>query len=146
MKSNYLLTTIILASIVTACSVPANETNNITAPEPVPVAKTTSSTAPEPVSVANNNGKEMKDLTGMTPQQHIEKIAANKGKFGTGDAMRRFFFGDLEPIGIQPGGAGMVVNLFNKKNDVTFSYCTTFDVIVAVKKGKVTEFPAAEVK
>ncbi|BDA69497.1 hypothetical protein RIVM261_061050 [Rivularia sp. IAM M-261] len=145
MKSHYLLT-ILLASIITACSAPANETNNSTVTEPVPVAKTNSSTAPEPVPVASNNSKEMKDLTGMTPQQHIEKITANKGKFGTGDAMRRFFFGDLEPIGIQPGGAGMVVNLFNKKNDVTFSYCTTFDVIVAVKKGKVTEFPAAEVK
>ncbi len=131
MKSHY-LPTILIASIITACSAPANETNNSTAPEPVPVA--------------SNNSKEMKDLTGMTPQQHIDKITANKGKFGTGDAMRRFFFGDLEPIGIQPGGAGMVVNLFNKKNDVTFSYCTTFDVIVAVKKGKVTEFPAAEVK
>lgn len=147
MKSNYLLTAILLVGISTACSVPANEANNSTAPEPVSVATTNSSIAPEPVSVANNNNsKEMKDLTGMTPQQHIEMITANKGKFGTGNVMRRFFFGDLEPIGIQPGGAGMVVNLFNKKNDVTFSYCTTFDVIVAVKKGKVTEFPAAEVK
>ncbi|BAZ09147.1 hypothetical protein NIES4071_09530 [Calothrix sp. NIES-4071] len=145
MKSHYLLT-ILLASIITACSAPANETNNSTAPEPVPVAKTNSSTAPEPVPVDKNNSKEMKDLTGMTPQQHIEKIAANKGKFGTGDIMRRFFFGNLEPLGTQPGGAGMVVNLFNKKNDVTFSYCTTYDVVVAVKKGKVTEFPAAEVK
>jgi hypothetical protein len=60
--------------------------------------------------------------------------------------MRRFFFGDLEPIGIQPGGAGMVVNLYNKKNDVTFSYCSTYDVVVAVKKGKVDKFSPEEVK
>ncbi|NJN10186.1 MAG: hypothetical protein HC815_20210 [Richelia sp. RM1_1_1] len=137
MKSKYLVTVIFLANIFTACSVPVDNTNNATTSTPVSVAKTSSSTASEP---------EMKDLTGMTPQQHIEMIASKKGNFGTADVMRRFFFGDLEPIGIQPGGAGMVVNLFNKKNDVTFSYCTTFDVVVAVKKGKVTQFPAAEVK
>jgi hypothetical protein len=137
MKSKYLLTVIFLANIFTACSAPVDNTNNATTSTPVSVAKTSSSTASEP---------EMKDLTGMTPQQHIDMIASKKGKFGTADVMRRFFFGDLEPIGIQPGGAGMVVNLFNKKNDVTFSYCTTFDVVVAVKKGKVTQFPAAEVK
>lgn len=102
-------------------------------------------------NIVNKNGgiavaQEMKDGTGMTPQQHIEMITKNKGQFGSGDAMRRFFFGDLEPVGIQPGGAGMVVNLFNKKNNVTFSYCSTFDVVVAVRQGKTTKFPAAEVK
>ena len=40
----------------------------------------------------------------------------------------------------------MVVNLYNKANDVTFSYCATYDVVVAVKKGKVPTFTAAEVK
>lgn len=92
------------------------------------------------------SAEEMKDVTGMTPQQHIDMIAKNKGQFGSADAMRRFFFGDLEPIGIQPGGAGMVVNLFNKKNNVTFSYCSTYDVVVAVKKGKINKFLPEEVK
>ncbi|MBE9213477.1 hypothetical protein IQ247_12495 [Plectonema cf. radiosum LEGE 06105] len=92
------------------------------------------------------SAQEMKDVTGMTPQQHIDMIAKNKGQFGSADAMRRFFFGDLEPIGIQPGGAGMVVNLFNKKNNVTFSYCSTYDVVVAVKKGKINKFLPEEVK
>jgi hypothetical protein len=128
MKSKFLIISILLGSIFTACNV------NI----PGPTATTTSS------NTALAQG--MKDITGMTPQQHIEMIASNKGKFGTGDTMRRFFFGDLEPIGIQPGGAGMVVNLYNKKNDFTFSYCTTYDVVVAVKQGKVDKFPAAEVK
>ncbi len=88
----------------------------------------------------------MKDITNMTAEQHIEMIIKNKGQFGSADVMRRFLFGDLEPIGIQPGGAGMVVNLYNKKNNVTFSYCSTFDVVVAVKKDKVDKFAPEEVK
>ncbi|MEB3192111.1 MAG: hypothetical protein VKL42_17355 [Snowella sp.] len=79
-------------------------------------------------------------------QQQIELITASKGKPGSGDQLRRFFYGDLEPLGVQPGGAGMVVNLYNKKNDVTFSYCATYDVVVAVKKGRVPLFAANEVK
>ena len=83
---------------------------------------------------------------GMTAQEKIEIVTKNKGQIGNGDQLRRFFFGDLEPLGVQPGGAGMVVNLYNKANDVTFSYCATYDVVVAVKKGKVVKFPADEVK
>jgi hypothetical protein len=88
----------------------------------------------------------MKDVTGLSISQKIELLAKEKGQFGSGDALRRFFFGDLEPIGVQPGGAGMVVNLYNKANNMTFSYCSTYDVVVAMKKGKVTNFPANEVK
>ena len=83
---------------------------------------------------------------GPTAQQKVDIIAKNKGQIGGGDQLRRFFYGDLEPIGIQPGGAGMVVNLYNKANDVTFSYCSDFDVVVAVKSGKVAKFLASEVK
>lgn len=82
----------------------------------------------------------------LTPQQKIDLITKNKGQIGGGDQLRRFFYGDLEPIAVQPGGAGHVVNLYNKANDVTFAYCSTYDVVVAVKKGKVTAFPASEVK
>ncbi|RCJ21566.1 hypothetical protein A6S26_23695 [Nostoc sp. ATCC 43529] len=78
--------------------------------------------------------------------QKLDLLTKSKGQFGSGDQLRRFFFGDLEPIGIQPGGAGYVVNLYNKANDVTFSYCSTYDVIVALKKGKVTKFEPNEVK
>jgi hypothetical protein len=88
---------------------------------------------------------EAKDA-GPTAQQKIDMIAKNKGQIGSGDQLRRFFFGDLEPISIQPGGAGMVVNLYNKANNVTFSYCSTYDVVVAVKSGKVKMFPPNEVK
>jgi hypothetical protein len=84
--------------------------------------------------------------SGPTVQEKIALITKSKGQIGSGDQLRRFFYGDLEPIGIQPGGAGMVVNLYNKANNVTFSYCSTYDVVVAVKAGKVTTFAANEVK
>lgn len=83
---------------------------------------------------------------GPTVREKVDMIAKNKGQIGSGDQLRRFFYGDLEPIGIQPGGAGMVVNLYNKSNNVTFSYCSTFDVVVAVKSGKVARFMPNEVK
>ena len=79
-------------------------------------------------------------------QKNIALITKSKGQIGSGDQLRRFFYGDLEPIGLQVGGAGHVVNLYNKANDVTFSYCSTYDVVVAVKKGKVAMFAANEVK
>lgn len=83
---------------------------------------------------------------GPTVQEKIDLITKNKGQIGGGDQLRRFFYGELDPIGVQPGGAGHVVNLYNKTNDVTFSYCAHFDVVVAVKKGRVMQFPASEVK
>ena len=82
----------------------------------------------------------------MTVQEKIDTISKSKGQVGSGDQLRRFFYGDLLPLGVQSGGAGMVVNLYNKANDVTFSYCATYDVVVAVKNGKVPTFTAAEVK
>ncbi|MBH8561730.1 hypothetical protein I8748_05970 [Nostoc sp. CENA67] len=97
-------------------------------------------------SLAQASAAEMKDVTGLTAQQKIDLLIKHKGQFGSGDELRRYFFGDLEPLAVQPGGAGMVVNLYNKANNVTFAYCSTYDVVVAVKKGKVTSFAASEVK
>jgi hypothetical protein len=82
----------------------------------------------------------------LSAQERITLVTKNKGQIGGGDQLRRFFYGDLEPLGVQPGGAGMVVNLYNKANNVTFSYCATYDVVVAVKKGRIATFPASEVK
>jgi hypothetical protein len=79
-------------------------------------------------------------------QEKIAMITKNKGQIGSGDQLRRFFYGDLEPLAVQTGGAGMVVSLYNKANNVTFSYCATYDVVVAVRKGKIATFPSAEVK
>lgn len=84
--------------------------------------------------------------SGPSVQEKIAMITKNKGQIGSGDQLRRFFYGDLEPIGIQVGGAGHVVNLYNKANNVTFSYCSTYDVVVAVKLGKVVAFAPNEVK
>lgn len=96
--------------------------------------------------LAQASAQDMQDMTGLTVQQKIDMLMKDKGQFGSGDQLRRYFFGDLEPIAVQPGGAGMVVNLYNKANDVTFAYCATYDVVVAVKKGRVTAFLASEVK
>jgi hypothetical protein len=99
-----------------------------------------------PASLTASAATEMKDATGLTMQQKVEKVTQNKGQFGGGDQLRRFFFGDLEPLSVQPGGAGMVVNLYNKATNTTFAYCATFDVVVAVKSGKVMRFAPEEVK
>jgi hypothetical protein len=120
-----LLTGVALASMLTVWDVPLKAINP---------------------SLVQASAAEMKDSTGLTAQQKIDLVMKNKGQFGGGDQLRRFFFGDLEPLAVQPGGAGMVVNLYNKANNVTFSYCSTYDVIVAVKRGKISRFEASEVK
>ena len=125
MQRSSLFVTIALISFATTLNLPAQIIN--------------------PASVSAS-AMEMKDATGLTAQQKIDKVTQNKGQFGGGDQLRRFFFGDLEPLSVQPGGAGMVVNLYNKATNVTFAYCATFDVVVAVKSGKVMKFAPEDVK
>lgn len=120
-----LLTSVALAGMLTVWDVPLKAVNP---------------------SLVQASAAEAKDATGLTTQQKIDLLIKHKGQFGSGDELRRFFFGDLEPIAVQPGGAGMVVNLFNKANNVTIAYCSTYDVVIAVKKGKITKFEASEVK
>jgi hypothetical protein len=86
------------------------------------------------------------DTTGLTTAQQVAFIQEHKGQFGGGDQLRRFFFGDLEPISVQPGGAGMVVNLYNEATDTTFAYCATYDVVIAVGSGRVMAFPDSAVR
>jgi hypothetical protein len=81
----------------------------------------------------------------MAQQDKLALVLSHKGKPESAVDMRKLYK-DLTPIGIQPGGAGMVVNLYSKKEDTTLSLCTTFDVVVAAKKGKIAKFPPAEVK
>ncbi len=131
MKITSFLTSVILLGLVTVWDAPIKAIN------------------PDLVQASAQEMKEMKAMkgpTGLAPEKEIELVIKNKGQIGGGDQLRRFFFGDLLPLSVQPGGAGMVVNLYNKANDITFSYCATYDVVVAVKKGKVTQFPASEVK
>ncbi|MDX1976657.1 MAG: hypothetical protein SFT94_03205 [Pseudanabaenaceae cyanobacterium bins.68] len=82
----------------------------------------------------------------LSSQEKITKISGVKGKPESAKLLREYYKEDLSPIGIQPGGAGMVVNLYSKKDNTTASLCTTYDVVVAIKKGKIAKFAAAEVK
>jgi hypothetical protein len=104
-----------------------------------------------PVRAANLNTFQSsasitKIAAGETAQQKIDKLTAVKGKEGSAELMRMLYPKDLTPIGIQRGGAGMVVNLYSKADNTTISLCTTYDVIVAVKKGRIARFDPAEVK
>ncbi len=92
------------------------------------------------------SAQEIKIAQTETTEEKIAQIAAVKGKPGGGDLLRKLYEKDLTPIGIQPGGAGMVVNLYSKKNNTTLSLCTVYDVVVAVKKGKIARFKPSEVK
>jgi hypothetical protein len=92
------------------------------------------------------SAQEVKIAQTETTQEKIDQITAIKGKPGSGDLLRKLYPKDLNPIGVQPGGAGMVVNLYSKKNDTTLSLCTVYDVVVAVKKGKIARFNPSEVK
>lgn len=86
------------------------------------------------------------DPTPPTLEKKLALLQKLRDELGSGDTIRRLFFGDLEPIALQPGGAGMVVHLYNKANDVTIAYCVSYDVFLAAKKGRVTEFDPAEIK
>lgn len=98
------------------------------------------------LSASPASAQEMTDTTGLNNEQKVAFVEEHRGQFGGGDQLRRFFFGDLEPISVQPGGAGMVVNLYNKATDTTFAYCATYDVVVAVGEGRVTAFPDDQVR
>lgn len=146
MRFNAVSSNAVLISLIFASSFSLQScTNQLETSQPSDTStptKTSQETSQETVTVA----QAMKDITGLTIRQKIDMLIQNKGKFGSGNALRRFFFGDLEPLSIQPGGAGMVVNLYNKANNTTFAYCTTYDVVVAIKEGKINTFPSEEVK
>ncbi|MCC5670434.1 hypothetical protein LC653_43330 [Nostoc sp. CHAB 5784] len=86
------------------------------------------------------------DPTPPTLEGKLALLRKLKDELGSGDTIRRLFFGDLEPIALQPGGAGTVVHLYNNANDVTIAYCVSYDVFLAARKGRVTEFDPAEIK
>jgi hypothetical protein len=110
------------------------------------IASTLISTVPLQPNSIPASAQAFKIAQAETSQQKISQITAVKGKPESAVLLRKLYAKDLTPIGIQAGGAGMVVNLYSKKDDTTLSLCTTFDVVVAVKKGKVAKFNPAEVK
>jgi len=97
-------------------------------------------------SAAQASPQEVKIAQALTTQDKIDRISPVKGKSGSGDLLRKLYKEDLTPLGVQVGGAGMVVNLYSKKNDTTISLCTTYDVVVAIKKGLIVQFDPSEVK
>jgi hypothetical protein len=84
--------------------------------------------------------------TPPTIEKKLALLQKVRDELGSGDTIRRLFFGDLTPIALQPGGAGTVVHLYNKANDVTIAYCATYDVFLAARLGRVTEFDPASIK
>jgi len=125
MKTTSLLTSIALLGLVTVWDAPLKMINP---------------------NLVQASAQEMRNMAGETAQQKINQLIAIKGKPGSGDLARRLYVKTLTPIGIQPGGAGMVVNLYSKADDTTISLCTTYDVIVAVRKGRIAKFSPSEVK
>lgn len=143
MKFNTVFLSMALAGLIAVAACAPKATSPAAQASASPEAPSAMASPQSPQMVAQAPAA---DATGLTIEQKLDLLTQHKGKFGSGDALRRFFFGDLEPIGVQPGGAGMVVNLYNKANDRTFAYCATFDVVVAQKAGRVTAFDPAEVK
>jgi hypothetical protein len=125
MKFTSVLTTIALLGLVTVWDAPLKAVNP---------------------SLVQASARQLKIAAAETSQQKIDRLTAVKGKPGSGDLLRQLYAKELSPIGIQPGGAGMVVNFYSKTDDTTISYCANFDVIVAVKKGRIVKFAPAEVK
>jgi hypothetical protein len=125
MKFTSVLTTVALLGLVTVWDAPLKAVNP---------------------SLVQASARQLKIAAGETSQQKIDRLTAVKGKPGSGDLLRQLYAKELSPIGIQPGGAGMVVNFYSKTDDTTISYCANFDVIVAVKKGRIVKFAPAEVK
>lgn len=77
-------------------------------------------------------------LSGVSHAASLEDVRTRIHENGSGDWMRKHFFKDMEPIALTPGGAGTLVVLYSKKRNLSIPLCTSFDVIMGVKKGKVT--------
>ncbi|MFL9458644.1 MULTISPECIES: hypothetical protein [Nostocales] len=93
-----------------------------------------------------SQAKSPADPTPPTLEGKLALLRKFRDELGSGDTIRRLFFGDLEPIAVQPGGANTVVHLYNHANDVTIAYCASYDVFLAARLGRVTEFDPAEIK
>ncbi len=78
-------------------------------------------------------------LSGVSHAASFEEVRAQIHENGSGDWMRKHFFKDMEPIALTPGGTGTLVVLYSKKADLSIPVCTSYDVIMGVKKGRVTK-------
>jgi pentapeptide MXKDX repeat protein len=148
MKFTSLLTSLVLAGTLTTAATASflSQASADTMKKPDAMSNTMAKPDPMKKDTMAKPDAMKKDAMALSPSQKIAKLSEVKGKKGSADLMRSYFAGDLEPIGMQPGGAGMVVNFYNKAGNITVSYCSTFDVIVAVKSGKIAKFAPSEVK
>ena len=78
-------------------------------------------------------------LSGLAQAASLEDVRARIHEEGSGVWMRQQFPKDIEPIGLTPGGVDTLVVLYSKKANVSIPFCTSYDVIMGVKKGKVTK-------
>jgi hypothetical protein len=86
-------------------------------------------------------------LLGLVPRHQPTKILSQQHfNFAIRQRIHSLGVGDLEPISVQPGGADMVVNLYNKANDTIFAYYATYDVVVAFKECKIKALAPSEFK
>lgn len=76
-------------------------------------------------------------INGTAHAASLEDVRARIHKEGSGVWMRQQFPKDIEPIALIPGGTGTLVVLYSKKADLSIPVCTSYDVIMGVKKGKV---------
>jgi len=78
-------------------------------------------------------------ISGVAQAASLEDVRTRIHEEGSGVWMRQHFPKDLEPIALTPGGVGTLVVLYSKKANVSIPFCTSYDVIMGVKKGKVTK-------
>ena len=60
--------------------------------------------------------KQPADLTSPILEGKLALLQKLRDELGSSDTIHRLFFGDLEPIALQPGGANAVVHLYKKAN------------------------------
>jgi hypothetical protein len=76
---------------------------------------------------------------GLAGAADLQGVRAQIHKDGSGAWMRQHFPKDIEPIALTPGGTGTLVVLYSKTADLSIPFCTSYDIIMGVKKGKVTQ-------
>lgn len=76
-------------------------------------------------------------ISGVAQAASLEEVRARIHEEGSGVWLRQQFPKDIEPIALTPGGVGTLVVLYSKKANLSIPFCTSYDVIMGVKKGKV---------
>ncbi len=78
-------------------------------------------------------------VSGLAGAADLQDVKAQIKKDGSGTWLRQHFAKDLGPIALTPGGTGTLVILYSKTADLSVPFCTDFDLVMGVKKGRVTQ-------